>query len=112
MYAILQTSGRQYKTAEGDKILVSGFLGEANQSIDFDQVLLVAAGKKITLGQPYIKNAKVKGKILEHLKGKKLHIAKFRAKTRYRRKTGFRPQLTKILIEKISLPRTPLSKSD
>jgi len=68
------------------------------------EVLLFADEGKVKVGKPILKEAKIKIKILaDEEKGEKLYIYKFKAKSRYRRKTGFRPRYSKILIEKISL---------
>ena len=67
------------------------------------EVLLFANDGKVKVGKPKVRNVKVKFKIIEEkLKGKKITVQTFKAKSRYRRKIGFRPQYSKILIEKIS----------
>lgn len=101
-YAVIQTGGKQYKTQEGDKILVDRLKMKPNEHIDFPQVLLVRTDDNIIIGDPIVKEGKVIGKVLEEVKGEKITIAKFKAKVRYRRKTGFRSLLSQVLIEKIS----------
>lgn len=65
-------------------------------------VLLLADGDKVKVGKPVIKDAEVKIKVVEEMeKGEKIEIYKFKAKSRYRKHTGFRPQYTRILVEKI-----------
>lgn len=67
------------------------------------EVLLLVENGKVKIGKPKISGAKVKLKVLaEEEKGKKLYVQKFKAKSRYRRKLGFRPLHTRLLIEKIS----------
>ncbi len=98
-YAVIKIKGRQYRVSEGDEILV-GKLGEDKPEAE---VLLVVDGKKVKVGKPKVRGAEVKMKVLEkEEKGKKLHISKFRAKSRYRKKIGFRPVYTRLLIQKIS----------
>jgi len=98
-YAVIKYQGHQYKVAEGQEILIDKLLDKSEP-----EVLLVADDGKIKVGKPTLKEAKVKIKILaEEEKGEKLDIFKFKAKSRYRRKTGFRPRYSRILIEKISL---------
>jgi large subunit ribosomal protein L21 len=67
------------------------------------EVLLISDEGKVKVGKPTVKDAKVALKIVtEEVKGEKLYIRKFKAKSRYRRKTGFRPKYTKLLVQKIS----------
>lgn len=97
-YAVIKIKGTQYKIAEGDEILVDK-LGKDKPEA---RVLLVVDGKAVNVGKPDVKGAKVKLKVLEEeLKGKKVTVQTFKAKSRYRRKLGFRPRYTKLLVEKI-----------
>ena len=97
-YAVIKYQGKQYKVSEGEEILVNK-LSEGAEP----EVLLVVDEGKVKVGKPVLKEAKIKIKVLaEEEKGEKLHIYKFKAKSRYRRKTGFRPVYSRILIEKIS----------
>ena len=98
-YAVIKYQGHQYKVSEGQELLVSKLSEDSKP-----EVLLIADEGKVKVGKPVLKEAKLKIKVLaEEEKGEKLHIYKFKAKSRYRRKTGFRPLYSKILIEKISL---------
>lgn len=97
-YAVIRLKGQQFKVSEGDEILV-GKLGSGKPEAD---VLLVADGGKVKVGKPMVRGAKVKLKVLEsEEKGKKLYVQKYKAKSRYRRKYGFRPVYTRLLVEKI-----------
>jgi large subunit ribosomal protein L21 len=69
--------------------------------VDFDQVLLVDNGGKVSIGAPTVKGAKVSGKILEHVKGNKVIIFKKKRRKGYAVKNGHRQQYTKVLIESI-----------
>lgn len=100
-YAVVKTSGKQYKVSEGEEILVEKIGAKEGDSIVFDQVFLLIDDKKVEIGQPLVKRARVKAKILEQLKGEKIRVAKFRAKSRYRKVKGHRQRLTKVKIEKI-----------
>jgi len=98
-YAVIKYQGHQYKVAEGQELLIDKLLDKSEP-----EVLLVSDDGKVKVGKPILKEAKIKIKILaEEVKGEKLDIFKFKAKSRYRRHTGFRPQYTKLLIEKISI---------
>lgn len=98
-YAVIKTGGKQYKVAEGDIIEVQR-LNSKNEKIVFEDVLLLVTEKDVKIGKPTV-NAKVIGKIIENKKGQKTRVAKFKSKVRYRRVTGFRPQISVVQIEKI-----------
>lgn len=101
-YAVVRIGGKQYKAARGDELLVEKLEGKEGDEVVFDQVLLLVTDKKIEIGQPLVAKAKIKAKILKQTKGKKIRVAKFRAKSRYRRVKGHRQLLTQIKIEKIN----------
>jgi len=97
-YAVLRIKGHQYKIAEGEEILVDKISGKPEA-----EVLLVADGDKIMLGKPTLKDVKVTLKVVKELeKGEKIDVVKYKAKSRYRRHTGFRPQYTRLLVQKIA----------
>ena len=98
-YAVIRLNGRQYRISEGEEILVDYLGGE---SID-PQVLLLVDDGKVKIGRPDVKGVSIKTRIVnEQEKGKKVTIMKFKAKSRYRKKMGFRPKYTRLLVEKIS----------
>lgn len=101
-WAIVKTGGKQYKVIEGKTIVVEKLDGEKNTLVTFDQVLAIG-GEKQVIGSPYIKMAKVKGKIVETFKDDKVRVVKFKPKSRYTRTQGHRQSKTRVLIEKISL---------
>ena len=99
-YAVIRIKGQQFKVSEGDEILV-GKLGEKEKPEA--EVLMVGGGKTSKIGKPVVKGAKVALKVLEaEEKGKKLHVKKFKAKSRYRKKIGFRPVYTRLQVGKIA----------
>ncbi len=98
-YAIIRIKGHQYKVREGEEILVDKVEGK---KVD-PEVLLVVDEEKVKVGKPIVKDAKVEVKILGDEKGEKIVIRKFKAKSRYRRKTGFRASLTRLLVQSINL---------
>lgn len=109
-YAVIRLQGHQYKVEEKEEILVdklslassAGRLKDPKK-IEAD-VLLVSDEGKVKVGKPRVKGAEVGLKLVEEeVKGEKLYIRKFKAKSRYRRKTGFRPKYSKLLVQKISL---------
>ena len=101
MTAIIQTGGKQYLVSKGDKIQVEKLAGQAGDAIQFDKVLFSANGNNFQLGKPYLAGAIVEGKILKQGKGKKIHVLKYKAKSKYRRKIGARQQYTEVEITKV-----------
>ena len=98
-YAIIGISGCQYKVEEG-KVISIDKLDPLIKSTT--EVYLIVDDNKIEVGNPTVKNASVDFEITNNYQGPKLDITKFRAKSRYRKHIGFRPQLTDIKILKIN----------
>ena len=98
-YAVIRINKRQYKVVEGQELLLDK---TEDENID-PEVLLLVNDKKVAIGNPRVKGAKVKIKVIEQeVKGKKVRVQKYKAKSRYRKKIGFRPKHTKVKVEKIS----------
>jgi len=100
--AVVQIQGHQFLTKEGEEIITDRYAAKKGEEIELEP-LLYFDEKTVKVGTPVLEDVVVVGKILEHLKGKKIRVAKFRAKSRYRRVKGFRPLLTRIKIKKITL---------
>lgn len=99
-YAVIKTGGKQYRVSEGDIIEVDKLSSDKSKVI-FDQVLLSVSDTSLKLGKPFIKDTKVEAELLENFKGDKIRVSKYKAKVRYRKTVGFRPQLSKVKINKI-----------
>ncbi|MDA3882865.1 MAG: 50S ribosomal protein L21 [Bacteroidales bacterium] len=102
MYAIVEIAGQQFKVAKDDKVFVNRLTQAEGESVDFESVLLTQDDKKVNVGTPEVKGAKVTAKILTHLKGDKVIVFKKKRRKGYRVKNGFRPCLTQIQIEEIT----------
>lgn len=101
MLAVIKTGGKQYKVSPGDKIKVEKLDKEEGKEIVFKEVLLVEKNKKLEIGTPLVKGAKVTGKVLKQGKEKKVIILKYKPKTRQKTKTGHRQPFTEVEITKI-----------
>ena len=97
MYAIIQTGGKQYKVEAGDEILVEKLDAEVNAEVEFD-VLLVADDAGVEIGTPVLDGVKAKAKVVEHGKGKKVIVFKYKPKKNIRTKRGHRQPYTKVEI--------------
>ena len=101
MYAIIESCGKQYKVTEGDIVFFEKLDAEEGEKITFDKVILVSEEGKVQIGNPYVKNVKVEGKVVSHGKGKKIIVFKMKPKKNYRRKQGHRQPYTKVEITSI-----------
>jgi large subunit ribosomal protein L21 len=99
MIAVIETSGKQFLVKEGNKILINKTDKKEGEEIIFDKVLLIK-NNDLKIGKPYVENAKVVGKVIRKIK-KKILIIKFKPKTRYRKRKGYKYYFDEVLIEKI-----------
>lgn len=102
MYAIVRTGGKQYQVACGDQVRVEKLEGNVGDSIDLVDVLMVADGEDVKVGQPVLENAKVTAKIAEQGRGRKVIVFKKKRRKGYRLKQGHRQAYTALKIEEIS----------
>ncbi len=100
MYAIIATGGKQYRVSEGDVIYIEKLDQEPDSEVTFPVLLL--GGDKVVVGTPEVKGASVTGKVLQHGRGQKIIVYKFKAKKNYRRKQGHRQPFTKVEITGIT----------
>lgn len=100
-YAVISFKGHQYQVQSNQELVVDRLDIEKGKEFNIDNVLLIKKDDKVVLGEPTINNANVIAEVLEHFKGDKIRVTKFKPKTRYRRVKGFRPYLTKIKIIKL-----------
>lgn len=99
-WAVILTGGKQYKVTVGEKLAIEKLEAEKDAKITFDKVLALG-GTKTVIGTPLVEKAKVKAKVLENFKDKKVRVVKYKSKSRYTRTQGHRHQRTRVLIEKI-----------
>ena len=104
MYATIETGGKQYRVAPGNKLDIDFSDAGAGKKIELDRVLFIADGDEKIVGSPFVENARVKATCLEEGKGKKVLVFKYKNKVRYRRKIGHRQQYTRVSIDEIVKP--------
>ena len=102
-YAIVEASGKQFWLQSNRYYDLDRCPGEVNDVLTIEKVLLVNDGKDLKLGKPYVKDAKVEIKVLEHRRGPKIIVYKMRPKKKTRRKNGHRQELTRVLVQSISV---------
>ena len=102
MYAVIKTGGKQYRVNPGADIKVEKLLGDVGDTITFHQVLLTSDGDTIKVGKPFLEDASVTGRIIRHLKHKKVVVFKYKRRKGYRKKAGHRQHLSQVRIEEIA----------
>ena len=102
MYAVVSINKRQYKVAVGDIVFVDRIeSAEEAATLEFDEVLMVSNEDKVEIGNPTVKNAKVKATVVGHGRAKKVLVYKYKAKKNERKMRGHRQPYTKLQIEEI-----------
>ena len=102
MYAVVKTGGKQYRVAAGDILEVEKLDGDVGDSLNLEEVLLVADGDNVTVGQPMVEGASVTARITGQHRGKKIMVFRYRPKKRIRVRRGHRQYLTRLEIESIN----------
>lgn len=102
MYAVVQTGGKQYKVEPGHTLQVELLPVEVGSTIELDRVLLIGDGDDLQYGQPTVAGARVVAEVVAQEKGDKIIVFRYKSKVRYRRKTGHRQRLTRLLIRDIA----------
>lgn len=111
-YAVFESGGKQHIASQGKIITLDKIDKSEGEKFQFDKVLLLRQDDSLTIGTPYIEGAKVIGKVAKQYQGKKLDVMKFKGKVRYRRKIGFRAQLTDIEVIEIAGLKKSASRVD
>ena len=104
MFAIVATSGKQFRVSEGDRILVDRVPADVGQTVQLDSVLMLGGDEKPLVGTPFVAGAAVQATVVSHRSGDKIIVFKFEARKRKRRKTGHRQQLSELRIGTIQAP--------
>ncbi|MFH0863666.1 MAG: 50S ribosomal protein L21 [Candidatus Gottesmanbacteria bacterium] len=110
MYAVISCGGKQYKVTEGQTLEVDKIDKKVGEKFILPDVLLVVDKNLSDIGQPKVAGASVSAKVIDQIKGPKIHVFKYKSKVRYRRHTGFRPLMTKVMIEKINIAKKNTAK--
>lgn len=103
MYAIIEVGAKQYSVKKGDIVDVERQIAQEGKEIILNKILLASKDKKILVGQPYLKDAKIYATVLKHLKSKKVISFKYRRRKSSHWKKGHRQQLTRLKIKEIEI---------
>jgi len=102
MRAVIETGGKQYLVSPGDKIKIEKIKGKKGDKVEFTNVLLLEKNKKVEIGKPVIKKAKVVGEILKQGREDKVIVFKYKPKKRYKKKKGHKQPFTEVEIKSFS----------
>jgi large subunit ribosomal protein L21 len=108
-YAIIETGGKQVWVEPGRFYDVERLAVEENQTLEISEVLLVQNDGATTVGQPFVKGATVKATVLAHRRGPKIIVYKMKPKKKTRKKQGHRQELTRIMIDSITVDGTVIT---
>ena len=102
MYAVIETGGKQHRVTEGELIRVEKIEAETGSTIDFDRVLMVGEGETFKVGTPVVDGAKVSAEVVQHGRGDKVTILKFKRRKHHMKRQGHRQWFTEIKITAIN----------
>jgi large subunit ribosomal protein L21 len=101
MFAVIKSGGRQYKVSVGERLEVNRLAVEVGKQVQFDEVLLISDANTTMVGSPLVAEALVLATAIEHARGEKLIVFKYKSKKRYRHRRGHRQELTVFTIDDI-----------
>ena len=111
LYAIAETSGKQFWFEVNRYYDIDRLNAKEKDKITLEKVLLLKDKDSITVGKPYIKNAKIELEVVSHRRDKKVLVYKMRPKKKTRRKMGHRQELTRVMVKSISLGKSSPNSS-
>lgn len=98
MYAVIVSGGKQHRVEEGETLKLEKIETETGDKVEFDRVLLVADGDKVTVGEPVVDGAKVTAEVVRHGRADKIKIIKFRRRKHSLKRQGHRQWFTEVKI--------------
>lgn len=102
MFAVVDIDGNQYKVEPKETLEMHKLDAEPGKTLTFDNVVLLASSEKeAKVGQPFVAGASVEAKVVEHFRGEKIRVFKFKPKKRYQRTQGHRQEYTRVEITNI-----------
>lgn len=111
MYAIVEIAGKQYKVRKDDLLYVPRMKEDEKKKLTFDRVLLIADGKKVSVGTPVVDGATVKATVMQHVKADKVLVFKKKRRKRYKVKKGHRQPYTQIQVNSVTVKKASKAKS-
>jgi large subunit ribosomal protein L21 len=103
MYAIIESGGKQYRIAQGEKVRIERVPGNADDEVSLGAVLAIDDGERLVVGAPYVQGASVTGKIVAQGRARKVTVFKYKRRKDSKKKKGHRQAYTELIIEKIEV---------
>jgi len=103
LYAIAETSGQQFWFEVDRYYDIDRLNAKEKEKITLDKVLLLKDKSSITIGKPYVKDAKIELEVVSHKRDKKILVYKMRPKKKTRKKMGHRQELTRVMVKSITI---------
>lgn len=111
-YAIIETGGKQLRVEPGRFYDIELLHVEAESQVTIDKVFLVSNNGELSIGQPLVQGATVEGTVLRHFRGRKVLVYKMKPKKKTRKKRGHRQEITRLMIDSISLNGSVVAKKE
>lgn len=111
-YAIVEIGGTQMRVEPGRFYDINLLAADPDSNYTIDKVLLVNNDNDVTVGRPYVEGATVEGTVMRHRRGKKVIVYKMQPKKKTRKKRGHRQELTRLMIDTISLNGSVIAKAE
>ena len=112
LYAIAETSGQQFWFEVNRYYDIDRLNAKEKDKITLEKVLVLKDKESITIGKPYVKDAKIELEVISHKRDKKILVYKMRPKKKTRRKMGHRQELTRVMVKSITIGKSaPKSSS-
>ena len=102
MYAIVESGGKQYKVTQGERFRVEKLKAEPGETVSLDSVRMVVDETGVRAGEPTVDGALVRCRVMNHGRGRKIRIVKYKKRKNYRRRNGHRQGYTELMVEEIS----------
>ncbi len=103
MYVVVDIAGQQFKVEQGQEVFVNRLEGEEGDKVKFDKIFLIDNDGDVKVGTPIVEGAGIDAQIVSHLRGDKVTVFKKKRRKGYQKSNGFRRDLSKVLIEKITV---------
>jgi large subunit ribosomal protein L21 len=103
MYAVITSGSKQFRVTEGQTLKLGKMPAEVGDTINFDNVLMIANGDDIKIGAPFVKGGKVVASVVSHGRHDKIQILKFRRRKHHMKRMGHRQDYTEVKITTIAV---------
>jgi large subunit ribosomal protein L21 len=111
-YAIIETGGKQLRVEPGRFYDIELLHVDAEAKVTIDKVFLVQHESDVHIGQPLVEGATVEGTVMRHFRGRKVLVYKMKPKKKTRKKKGHRQEITRLMIDSISLKGEAIAKRE